>query len=162
VLFQAKLIEGPSIKVDIAQLRNLLRASWHSSFYIAWKPDLPPVCVQAEYVDGILDAGKAGSGKVSSVSPRVRWERVKEFGNTFADLFADRFLCGEIGDPLGKVDFESISEVAEHLGRTFGPLPYGVLGFAVRAAYESEPDVQIGAEWQELDIGYPSDEGDVV
>lgn len=118
VLFQAKLVEKGGMRIPTSQLRTLLRSSWHSSFYVAWEAHRTPYCIPAPILASYIQA----LGK-SAVTPQLRWPEIVKYADRLADLLSDRFLCGELGDPLLSGVGGSRptgSDIANHLYHEFG------------------------------------------
>jgi hypothetical protein len=170
VLFQAKLIQGTSIKVDVGQLRSLLHSSWHSSFYVGWKEGVVPFCVAAAQVDNVIRARRVtGKSSTSTNEPRVRWSDLVQYGDHLPDLIAERFLCGEVGDPLPEETTKTMADIAVHLSRELGPFRYGVLGLTVTIRGPSgirtgtanpAPSVVIKGQTEEIYDGFADDEAE--
>lgn len=137
VLFQAKLIEDGSLSVPIKQLNDLLRSSWHSSFYITWESGTAPRCLSAAFVDGAVRTRLRHKGR-SLQSAAIKWSDVSLFSDPFADLLADRFLCGELGDPLPLAAGETASALAERLAEIVGPPRFGLITFTATVGIERQ------------------------
>ena len=136
ILFQAKLLKGGAIRIPTGQLENLLRASWHSSYYIVWKPGHPVECLSAALLKNALLHDRLSKGIVAN--PSLSWSKVSAYADSMVDLLVDRYLCGEIGDPLEMESGTDNSEVATRLATMFGPFRHGVI--IVRAAVGKKTD----------------------
>jgi hypothetical protein len=163
-LFQAKLIEGRSIKVDTVQLKNMLRASWHSAFYVAWNQSMLPKCVPAAFLAEVIDRMDVPSSPyaATTITPRIRWEKLATYSDSFVDLLCDRLLCGELGDPFGDTNLNQPAELVKHLVAKVGPFPYGVIGINLVVQHDKKAVVSVAAEPQTIVVGYPTAEGDRV
>jgi uncharacterized protein YjbI with pentapeptide repeats len=134
VLFQGKLIKHGSVRISNLQLDQLLRSSWHGSFYIAWDADTggtpgdSPRCVHAPILAQFVRAKTTKSG----TAPSIPWPTVRPYADEFADLLADRFLCGELGDPLECSPGDDGSELARRLLHVAGLPRVDVVVFKVR------------------------------
>lgn len=128
-LFQAKLVKNGNVEVPVTQLQALLRSSWHSSLYVVWDTGTAPQCLPASSVSA-LNRARQTKGRIVK-SPRFQWDQLSQFACSFPDVLVDQFLCGELGDPLPEEEDWEPSDVAVHIGREFGPLPYGVVVFSL-------------------------------
>jgi hypothetical protein len=126
VLFQAKLIVGGSVRISVGQLMDMLRSSWHSSFYIAWDSQTSPRCIAASTVRNLLRIARAGR---PGSTANLKWTELGKFSDSLPDLLADRFFCGELGDPLPFEWGDNQSEVCRRLAELFGPPTHGIIAF---------------------------------
>ena len=150
VLFQAKLIDRAAVRISVQQLSALLRTSWHSSLYIAWGPDVSPRCIPAALLHTMLSAG-SDPGRRAVHSPSIRWDTILPFSDAFADLLGDRFLCGELGDPLPPGSGTDASEIAQRLADQVGVPIGGILAFTVTTGMreddeERRPRITVGED----------------
>lgn len=147
-IFQAKLVFGNSIRVTLQQLADVLKTSWHSSFYVFWGTRSSPQCVPASLLNLLIQA-ETVDDKGAAKSRNVQTSRLSVYSDHFADLIADRFVTGELGDPLPLESGVDSSEIAVRIQELVGPLRYGVIDFSVAVGGDRVSDraeIQVGTE----------------
>jgi len=146
VLFQAKLIKDKVVRIPVGQLKNLLRSSWHSSFYIMWEDNLVPRCIPASLIDDYLYTNYALKGKPLAHSPSIKWQELEGITDTLPALLGDRFLSGELGDQLRSDQLSNTSEIAKRVAEIFGKPRFGVFVFKVRVGVQTDIQFRINDE----------------
>jgi hypothetical protein len=134
-LFQAKIIDSDSIVVSTKQLRDLLRSSWHSSFYVAWGDGQSARCISAAYLDSFLRGRPRTAGRFVKTT-RLGWTELSTFSDPLPDLLGDRFLCCELGDPMSLLPGENASDLPARLAEHVGTPRFGTIMFTVTVSNE--------------------------
>lgn len=118
-LFQAKLVDGSKVRIDIEQLDKLLLSSPTHSFYLFFVDEPNPRCIPAWLIKSHLQTLITKNPQRSGVRrPTIDWHEIKHYSMEYASLIGNYFFAGELGElhdpaiPLNK----TVTKIAGTLG----------------------------------------------